>query len=197
MRHLKHTLLMLLLLLHITSSAFASGTLILFYTRTGSNKVIAEYIQSQIKDATLAEIKTADDRGGIFGFITCSFDQWFDRDAEISELSITVDDYDTVIICAPIWMQNLSSPARTFIKQSDLKGKPFYLFITYGGRLKEENKIGIEKWLMEQGVDLKGVYGSAVGSKTEEEIKKQINDHLKNTELLGEKHETTAVKESI
>lgn len=187
MKRLKQTLLISLFSLHLSSFAFASETLILYYTRTGNNKVIAEHIQSQIKDAKLAEIKTIDDRGGIFGFITCSFDQWFDRDAEISELSINIDDYDTVIICAPIWMQNLSSPARTFIKQSDLKGKPFYLFITYGGRLTEENKNGIEKWLIEQGVALKGVYGSAVGDKTEEEIKKHINDHLKSTELLGEK----------
>ena len=187
MRNLKKTLLIVLFSLHISSFAFASETLILYYTRTGTNKVIAEHLQSQIKDAQLAEIKTTDDRGGIFGFITCSFDQWFDRDAEISEFSITLDDYDTVILCAPIWMQNLSSPARTFIKQSNLKGKPFYLFITYGGRLKEEKKTGVEKWLIEQGVELKGVYGSAVGSKTEEEIKKQINDHLKSTELLGEK----------
>ena len=84
MRHLKQTLLMLLFSLHIASFAFASETLILYYTRTGSNKIIAEHIQSQIKNATLAEIKTADDRGGIFGFIACSFDQWFDRDAEIT-----------------------------------------------------------------------------------------------------------------
>jgi len=187
MRHLKQILFIVLFSLHISSFAFASETLILYYTRTGNNKVIAEHLQSHIKDATLAEIKTTDDRGGIFGFITCAFDQWFDRDAEISELSITMDDYDTVIICAPIWMQNLSSPARTFITQSDLKSKPFYLFITYGGRLQEENKNGIEKWLIGQGVALKGVYGSAVGSKTEEEIKKQINDHLKSTELLGVK----------
>ena len=187
MRHLKQTLFILLFSLHISSFAFASETLILYYTRTGTNKIIAEHIQSHIKDAQLAEIKTTDDREGIFGFITCSFDQWFDRDAEISDLSIIIDDYDTVIICAPIWMQNLSSPARTFIKQSDLKGKPFYLFITYGGRLNEEKKNGIEKWIIDQGVELKGVYGSAVGSKTEEEIKKEINDHLKSTELLGEK----------
>ena len=194
MRHLKQTLLILLFSLHIASFAFASETLILYYTRTGSNKIIAEHIQSHITDTTLAEIKTADDRGGILGFITCSFDQWFDRDAEISVPSINADDYDTVIICAPIWMQNLSSPARTFIKQSDFKGKPFYLFVTYGGRLNEEKKIGIEKWLIEQGVDLKGLYGTAVGSKTEDEIKTQINDHLKNTELVGEKTQNHSEK---
>lgn len=186
MRQLKRTLLILLLTLHSAPFARASETLILYYTRTGSNRMIAEHIQTQLPDATLAEIKTTDDRGGILGFITCSFDQWFDRDAEIGELTVNVQEYDTVIISAPIWMQNLSSPARTFIKRADLKGKPLFLFITYGGRLKEENKEGIEKWLREQGVDLKGVFGSAVGSKTEEEIKKQINDHLKNTGLLGE-----------
>ena len=187
MRYLQKTFFIVLVSLHLSSFAFASETLILYYTRTGTNEAIAEYLQSKIKGAKVAEIKTTDDREGIWGFVTCSFDQWFDRDAEISKLNITLDDYDTVIICAPIWMQNLSSPARTFIKKSDLKDKPFYLFITYGGRLKEEKKDSIATWLVEQGVMLKGVYGSAVGSKTEDEIKNQINEHLKNTGLLGEK----------
>jgi hypothetical protein len=73
MKHVQRTLFIVLFSLHISSFAFASETLILYYTRTGTNKVIAEHLQSQIKDAQLAEIKTTDDRGGIFGFITCSF----------------------------------------------------------------------------------------------------------------------------
>ncbi len=69
---------------------------------------------------------------------------------------------------------------KPIIIEKHSKDKPYL-------ELKEEKKNGIEKWLIEQGIELKGVYGSAVGSKTEEEIKKQINDHLKSTELLGEK----------
>ena len=187
MKTTRQTILILIIALLIPSFTFASETLVLYYTRTGTNKIIAEYVQSQVPGAQIAEIKTQDDRSGILGFITCSFDQWFDRDADINELPINTEDYNNVIICSPIWMQNLSSPARTFIKQSNLKGKSLYLFVTYGGRLQEENKSEIEKWLVEQGATLKGVYGSAVGNKTEEDIKKQINDNLKDAGLLAEK----------
>jgi menaquinone-dependent protoporphyrinogen IX oxidase len=186
MKKIKQKIMVIAVALLIPSFSFASETLILYYTRTGTNKIIAEYIQSQIQGSTIAEITTKDDRSGFFGFITCLFDQWFDREADINELTIKPEDYTTIIMCSPIWMQNLSSPARTFIKQSDLKDKPLYLFITYGGRLNDEKKKTIEKWLIEQGVALKGVYGSAVGGKTEKEITKQTKDHLHSANLLSE-----------
>lgn len=182
----------ILVLLFIISSTFpcftfASDSLVLYYTRTGTNKIIAEYIQSQIPNATIAEIKTPDDRNGLFGFVTCLFDQWFDRDAEIKKPSIDLTKYDNIVCCSPIWLQDISSPIRTYIKQSDLTGKTMHLFLTYGGRLQEDNKKEIEEWMVEHGIILKGTYGSAVGGKTEEEIKKQIDDHLREAKLLEEK----------
>jgi hypothetical protein len=83
-------------------------------------------------------------------------------------------------------MQSLSSPGRTFIKQVNLKNKTVYLFITYGGRLKEEKQQAIEQWVKDQGVMLKGIFGSAVGGKTAEEIKEQTRDHLLKAGLLVE-----------
>jgi flavodoxin len=184
MENVKLSILLIVVFLLLPWSAFASDTLILYYSRTGTNKTIAEHVQAQIPQAPLVEITTSDDRSGILGFITCLWDQWFDKDAEIIVPDVNLGESDTIIFCTPIWMQNLSSPIRTFIKQSPLKGKTAYFFVTYGGRLNEEKADAIKKWVADQGLILKGFYGSGVGGKTEEEIKKQVNDHLRDAALL-------------
>ena len=186
MNTLKKILLVLVFLTVVPCFAYGSDTLIVYYTRTGNNEGIAEYVQANIPNSQVAALTTEDDRSGILGFITCMLDQWLDRDDTINDLSLKTNEKSVIIICAPIWLQNLSSPARTFIKQVDLKDKAVYLFITYGGRLKEEKQQAIEQWVKNQGVMLKGIYGSAVGGKTAEEIKLQTRDHMQKAGLLVE-----------
>ena len=186
MNSLKTNLLVLAFLVVAPCFAYGSDTLIVYYTRSGNNEGIAEYLQANIPDSQVATLTTEDDRSGFFGFITCMFDQWFDRDAPINDLSLKTKGKPVIIICAPIWLQSLSSPARTFIKQVDLKEKAVYLFITYGGRLKEEKQQAVAQWVKDQGVMLKGIYGSAVGGKTAEEIKLQTRDHMQKAGLLVE-----------
>jgi hypothetical protein len=94
MKKFKQTIVVIEVALLIPSLSFASE----YYTRTGTNKIIAEYIQSQIQGSTIAKITTKDDRSGFFGFITCLFDQWFDREADINELTIKSADYTTIIM---------------------------------------------------------------------------------------------------
>jgi len=131
------------------------------------------------------EIKSNDDRSGILGFVTCALDQWMDRDAAITVEDIKPAADDTIIMCAPIWLQQLSSPPRTFIKQGKLKGMKMHLFITFGGKLNEEKQKLLETWVRDQGIDLQGVYGSGVGGKTPEDIKKQIDEYLTKAGLIA------------
>jgi flavodoxin len=186
MNMVKKALLVLAFLVIVPCFAYGSDTLIVYYTRSGNNEGIAEYIQANIPNSQIAALTTEDDRSGFFGFITCMLDQWLDRNASINDLSLQTSDKSVIIICAPIWLQNLSSPARTFIKQVDLKDKAVYLFISYGGRLKEEKQQAIGQWVKDQGVMLKGIYGSAVGGKTADEIKQQTRDHMQKAGLLVE-----------
>ena len=186
MNHLKKSICLLILIVIYPCFSFASDTLIVYYTRSGNNEGIAEYIQANIPNSEVATLTTEDDRSGFFGFITCMFDQWLDRDAPINDLSLKTSGKSVIILCAPIWLQNLSSPARTFIKQVDLKDKTVYLLITYGGRLNEEKQQAIEQWVKDQGIVIKGIYGSAVGGKTAEELKEQTRDHLLKAGLLLE-----------
>jgi len=185
MSNLKRCIILLTLVVLVPGFAFASDTWIIYYTRSGNNKTIAEHIQSQIPQGKLVEIKSNDDRSGILGFVTCALDQWMDRDAAITVEDITPAPDDTIIMCAPIWLQQLSSPPRTFIKQGKLKGMKMHLFITFGGKLNEEKQKLLETWVRDQGIDLQGIYGSGVGGKTPEDIKKQIDEYLTKAGLIA------------
>ena len=88
MNNLKKSILILIFLVICPCISYGSDTLIVYYSRSGSNEGIAEYIQANIPDAKVATITTEDDRSGFFGFFTCMFDQWFDRDAPINDLSL-------------------------------------------------------------------------------------------------------------
>jgi flavodoxin len=183
MRNLKRCIILLILAVLIPGLSFAADTWIMYYTRTGTNKIIAEHIQSKMPAARLVEIKANDDRSGIIGFVSSMLDQWLDRDAAITVEDIKPAADDTVIMCAPIWLQQLSSPPRTLIKQGKLKGMKMHLFVTFGGKLNEEKQKLMEAWVRDQGINLQGVYGSAVGGKTPEDIKKQIDEYLQQAGL--------------
>lgn len=184
MNNLKRFVILISLVILFPGFALGADTWIVYYSRTGSNKMIAGHIQSQMPGAHLVEIKTKDDRSGILGFVSSMLDQWLDRDADIEVEEVQMGESDTVIMCAPIWLQILSSPARTFIKKPGMKGKRLYLFVTYGGRLNEEKQKVMETWIRDQGVTLEGAYGTAVGGKTEADIKKMIDDYLRKAGLL-------------
>jgi hypothetical protein len=59
-----------------------------------------------------------------------------------------------------------------------------YMFITFGGKLNEEKQKLMETWVRDQGINLQGIYGSAVGGKTPEDIKKQIDEYLQKAGLV-------------
>jgi len=114
-------------------------------------------------------------------------DQLLERDAQIEPLKKDIKGYNPIIIATPIWIGKLSSPARTFIKQSDLQGKEIYILFTYNGRLTEEKENAIKEWVTSQGINLKELYKVITKEKTDEEIKKDISTQLDKRPIVAHK----------
>jgi flavodoxin len=159
--------------------ATSQGTkpLVLYYSLTGKNKIIAEELKKQLA-CDIGEIKTASDRSGIWGFIVSGYENIFDKDAELQPFATDFTAYNPIIICSPIWMQKISSPARTLFKNPGLKGKDVYLFASFNGHWGEDKEAELKKNLEEHGLNVKCIYRMVIGSKTEEEIKKEITRHV-------------------
>jgi len=134
-----------------------------------------------------AEIKSIEDRSGFFGVLTCVLDQLLERDAQIEPLKKDVTVYNPIIIATPIWLGKLSSPARTFIKQSGLNGKEVYIVLTYNGSLTEEKENILKEGLTSQGINLKELYKVVTKEKTDEEIKKDICTQLEKRSIATQK----------
>jgi hypothetical protein len=154
-----------------------------------ANKIIAEELKKQFS-CDMGEIKLASERSGIWGFVVSGYENIFDKDAELQPFTMDLASYNPIIICSPIWMQKISSPARTFLKNPQLKGKEVYLFVSYAGRWGEDKEQEVKKELPERGIKLQGIYRIVLGKKTEEEIRKEVMNQLEKKPLL--KKETPA-----
>ncbi len=88
--------------------------LVIFYSRSGKTKKIAEAI-SEILKCDKEEIFDIKNREGIVGFLSAGSDANLRRLTAIKEIKNNPSLYDLVIIGTPIWSSNISTPIRTYL----------------------------------------------------------------------------------
>ena len=173
----KYIMALLFLPLCLPASLMAGETsdkvLIVYYSQSGKNKQIAEHLNTQIQNSEIKQIKTKEQ----ISFGSLILKHIIRGGLEIEPVNI--DEFDTVIICTPIWLQMLALPTKVFIEKSAFHGKEVYMFITCGGFYGS-----LREWISKQNAEVKDVYVVKVGGKKDEEIKKEVSDHLKNTDLF-------------
>ncbi len=91
-------------------------TLVVYYSRTGTTKKVAEIIKGKLR-CDIGEIISEANLSGIFGYIKCGFQSFSKKTPRIKKMMMDVNDYDTIIIGTPVWAGNMSSPIRTFLTQ--------------------------------------------------------------------------------
>jgi flavodoxin len=101
--------------------------LVVYYSRTGNNKSIAETIANKLS-ADIDEIIDKKNRQGRLNWLLAGRDSRAGKLTEI-EYQKNPQDYDTIIIGAPIWAWNPIPPLRTYLKEVNLKGKRLAFFI--------------------------------------------------------------------
>lgn len=105
-------------------------SLIVFYSRTGNTRKLAEKISSKL-NADIEEIKDLKDRTGPLNFFRSGKDALYEKTTTIVKPSKNYQDYDLVIIGTPIWASNISIPIRSYILNKNFKKVAF--FCTTGG----------------------------------------------------------------
>jgi flavodoxin len=172
------------------AAVHGSKPLIVYYSLTGKNKIISAELKQKL-NAAIAELKTADDRTGIWGFIVSGYENIFDKDTDLQPFATDLVPHNPIVICSPIWMQKLSSPARTFLKNPALRGKDVYIFASFNGHWGEDKEAELKKNLEASGINLKGIYRMVLGKKTEEEIKKEVIAQLEKKHALHKQQPPT------
>ncbi len=108
------------------------GVLIIFYSRTGTTKKVANLISENL-NCDSEEILDTKNRLGFFGWLKSGKDAMMKKLTILEKIDKNPDSYDLVVIGTPIWASNMSTPIRTYIVENKEKFKKVSFFCTEGG----------------------------------------------------------------
>lgn len=108
-----------------------SSVAVVYFSRTKRTKKIAYEIANSFK-TEIHEIKTIDNIEGTLGFWWCGrYGMHHKWGMPIQKMDIDVSKYERVILCSPMWVCSLASPAKQFLIEHKGKFKSVEYVITH------------------------------------------------------------------
>jgi flavodoxin len=114
-----------------------STTLIVYYSRTGNTRAIAESIKDTL-GCDIQEINDLKDRSGVSGFVGGMIDVRKNPTTDISPKEVSLVDYNLLIIGSPGWGGKITPAINTFINMTDFTGKKVVLFSVVAGQMPQK-----------------------------------------------------------
>ena len=108
-------------------------SLVIFYSRTGTTKKIANIVSEKLS-CDCEEIFDTKNRLGFFGWLRSGKDAMMKKLTILKEITKNPESYDLIIIGTPIWSSNMSTPIRTYIADNKDKLKDVAFFCTEGSK---------------------------------------------------------------
>ena len=150
-------------------------TLIVYYSRTGVTKKVAEILKQKL-NCDIEEIIDTKDRKGPIGYMMGGRDAIKEYLTEIKPIAKNPADYELVIIGTPVWASNMAPAVRAYITEQKDKIKKVALLATYGGSGFEKTFKRLEDLVGVQSVATLGLKTTEVSqNKTEEKINEFIS----------------------
>jgi flavodoxin len=104
-------------------------SLVIYYSRSGNTRFVAERISQEI-GADTEEIIDKKKRKGIFGFILSGYDATRGRLTKVAEMKRSLKDYDLIVIGTPMWNKRITPAVRTYLRDNNFSEKRIALFCT-------------------------------------------------------------------
>jgi len=145
--------------------------LVVFYSRTGNTKSVAEMIAGELK-ADVAELVDKRGRGGLLGFLKAGRDAVKERITELEPLGHHPGDYDLIFLGSPVWASNPAPAVRTFVQSHDLSGKKVALFCTMNARGGEEACAALKELI--RGAEVVGHLAVAMKKKAQDQLAAEV-----------------------
>ncbi|MCL2763882.1 MAG: flavodoxin [Treponema sp.] len=110
-------------------------TAIVYYSLNGNCAFVAEEIKANL-DCDLIPLHTKDDkkRKGLSKFFW-SFGLMISKKPPLKPYTFDPSAYDLIIIGSPVWAAAPASPLKTFLSDTEIKGKKIALFACHAGGL--------------------------------------------------------------
>jgi len=102
-------------------------SLVVFYSRTGTTKKVAEAVAAKL-DCDIEEIIDTRSKRGLLGFLRSGLEATLKKLTTIEGIKNDPASYDVVIIGTPVWNGTMSSAIRTYLSQhkEDLQNVAFF-----------------------------------------------------------------------
>jgi flavodoxin len=108
--------------------------LVVYYSRTGTTRKIAEAIVEVLK-CDIEEIRDLKDRSGVLGWLSSGMDATLKRLTKIEKLGRLPELFDVTVIGTPVWNSTVTTPVRTYILEYRDRLKQVAFFCTqYGSK---------------------------------------------------------------
>lgn len=114
----------------------ASRTLVVFYSRSGTTRRIAEALAAMLK-CELEEITEPRPRTGFLGYMRSLLEARRKIPCSIAPGKHDVSSYDLIVIGTPVWAWSLSSPVRAYLTATASRLPEVAFFCTLGSRGSE------------------------------------------------------------
>ncbi|WP_390911305.1 flavodoxin [Pseudosulfitobacter sp. SM2401] len=122
-------------------------SLVLFYSRTGTTTKVANALGTALS-ADIKEIKCPRYQGGWFAYLRAGYDSVKGRLPPIDVPDLSFDEYDLVIIGAPIWTSYPALPLRSFLARKPKLPSRVAVFFTLGGHSPAEKAVKMVEGLL-------------------------------------------------
>ena len=106
--------------------------LIVYYSRTGTTRIVAEHL-SRVMKCDLEAIAETGDRNGVLGYWRSIIEARRQSHPPITAPRKDPSQYDLVIVGTPVWAWSVSSPIRSYLAASRGKLPEMAFFCTLGG----------------------------------------------------------------
>jgi flavodoxin len=114
-------------------------TLVVYYSYEGNSALVAEELKKALgadsSACDLLEIKTQDDktRTGFAKFLWGGKQVVTHKNPKLRPYAANIDEYDLVILGAPVWAATPAPALQSFIGETKISGKKIGLFVCHAG----------------------------------------------------------------
>jgi flavodoxin len=112
--------------------------LVVYYSRSGNTKAVAELIAGTASADLEELVEIGVSRKGLLGYISAGRGGMFKTKSKLQAPSKVPADYDLVFVGSPIWGWNLSPAVRSYLGQTNFGSTPVALFCSMGGSGQEK-----------------------------------------------------------
>lgn len=152
--------------------------LIVCYSRTGYTASLAGEMVS-MTGWDLEEIKDVYPRAGGWGAVRCVLDAMLHRRPGIRSGGKDPSSYDLVVLAAPVWMERLAAPMRSYIVDHKGQFKSVAYACTYGGRGAENAGAIVAKLI---GKPLKALLAVTSFELEQADYRRRLDEFLKTAQ---------------